>query len=202
MASYTNLQDQIALELARSDLTTPIQTAILSAIRHYQRKLMLFGQENQTIATADGTANYSLASDFLAFERVEIVVNGDVKILSEVSSNELAATDVSGDTGEPSKFAYRDAQIRLYPVPDAIYDVTVRYWKQAAAPVSGADSTVWTNDAVDLIRHRAKYDVASNNIRDDRAAQTYKMHEDETYGGMVIQRDRLLSGGRIIPTQF
>lgn len=202
MATYAALATQIALELSRTDLETPINTAILSAIRHYQRKLMLFGQEDQTIATADGTAYYNLAADFVAFERVEIVANGDTKLLTEVSSNELAATDVSGNTGEPTKFAYRDSQIRLYPVPDAIYDVTVRYWKQAAAPTTGTDETVWTNDAIDLIRHRAKYDLASNIIRDDRAASTYKMHEDETYGGIVIQRDRVLSGGRIIPTQF
>jgi hypothetical protein len=202
MATYTELQTTIASELSRTDLTTEIQAAIQSAIRHYQRKLVLFGQETQSISTVDGTMEYSLASDFLAFERVEITVNGDNKRLTEVAFDELASLNYSGDTGEPMKFCYRDYKIQFYPVPDDAYTVTISYWKQPAAPVNASDETVWTLDAIDLIRHRAKYDLASNKIRDDRAASTYKMHEDETYGGMVIQRDRVLSNGMIQPTQF
>ncbi len=202
MATYTQLQSTIASELSRDDLTTPIQSAILSAIRHYQRKLMLFNQTTQAINTVAGTAEYSLSSDFLAFERISLVENGDVRTLTELSYDEIATIDVSGHDGVPTRFGYRNYKIRLYPVPDAVYAVTVYYWNLLGAPSDGADSTVWTNDAVDLIRHRAKFDLASNTIRDDRAAATYKAHEDETYGGMVIQRDRVLSNGMIQPTQF
>ena len=93
MSSYATLQAQIATELHRSDLTTDIQTAILSAIRHYSRKLMLFSQGTHSPVIVAGTAEYSLPSDFLAFERVEITIDGDTTLLDEVSSNEMAALD-------------------------------------------------------------------------------------------------------------
>ena len=202
MATYSGLQSTIASELSRDDLTTPIQSAILSAIRHYQRKLMLFNQTTQAISTVAGTSEYSLSSDFLAFERISLVENGDVRTLVERSYDEIATIDVSAHDGVPTKFAYRNFMLRLYPVPDAVYAVTVYYWSLLDPPSDGADSTVWTNDAVDLIRHRAKADLASNTIRDDRAAQIYRMHEDDTLGGMIVQRDRLLSNGIIQPTQF
>ena len=200
MSTYVQLQTQIATELHRSDLTTDIQTAILAAIRHYQRKLMLFSQGTHSPVIVAGTAEYSLPSDFLAFERVEITIDGDTTLLDEISSNEMAALD--DDSGEPTKFSYRNYVMTLYPAPDSAYTITVKYWQQPAAPSADADSTVWTNDALDLIRHRAKADLAANTIRDNAAAQTYKVYEDETYGGMVIQRDRVLSNGRLIPTQF
>ncbi len=202
MSTYAQLQSRIASELSRDDLTTPIQEAILSAIRHVQRKLMLFNQTTQAINTVAGTSEYSLSSDFLAFERISLVENGDVRTLTERSYDEIATIDVSGHDGVPTLYAYRNYKIRLYPVPDDVYAVTVYYWSLLGPPSDGADSTVWTNDALDLIRHRAKFDLASNTIRDDRAAATYKAHEDETYGGMVIQRDRVLSNGMIQPTQF
>ena len=196
------MQTQIATELSRDDLTTPIQTAIQAAIKHYSRKLMVFGQETTTIATVASTSSYALPSDFLAFERVELNDGNDITRLTEYGYNDLATMDVDQATGFPSKYAYRDYQIRLYPIPDAVYTVTVYYWRMVGPPVDGADSTVWTNDALDLIRHRAKWDVASNTIRDDQAAQTYRVHEDDTLGGIIIQRDRLFSQGMLIPTQF
>jgi hypothetical protein len=200
--TYAELQTQIALELGRTDLTTPIQTAILAAIRHYQRRLSLFGQSTQSISTVAGTAEYSLATDFLALDFVQLAnASGTVSLEPEVYEV-LAALDHTGLRSEPDRYAYRNYKIRLYPVPDAVYTVTAYYWAALAAPTGAGDSTGWTNDLLDLIRHRAKVDLAANVLRDDQGAAIYRAAEGDTLDGIILQRDRALSVGRVVPTEF
>jgi hypothetical protein len=200
--TYQDLQTQIATELSRDDLTTSIQTAILAAIRHYQRKLLLFAQETQSISTVAGTAEYAVATDFIALDFVQIAVNTGTYTLEQSLYEELATIDTSGHRGDPSKVAYRDYLLRFYPVPDAVYTVTAFYWKALTAPSGGSDSTGWTNDLLDLIRFRAKSDLAANMLRDDAGAQQYKAQEFDILDGVIAQRDRVLAIGRVVPTEF
>lgn len=200
--TYAELQAQIALELARTDLTAPIQTAILAAIKHYQRRLSLFAQSTQSISTVAGTAEYDLAADCLALDFVQKTVSGSTFTLEPELYVALAAIDTTGLRSEPDRYAYRDYKIRLYPTPDAVYTITAYYWQALAAPTAGADSTGWTNDLLDLIRHRAKVDLAVNLLRDDQGAATYRAAEMDVLDGVILQRDRMLSLGRVIPTEF
>ena len=202
MATYSDLQTQIATELSRDDLTSPIQTAILAAIRHYQRKLLLFAQETQSINTVAGTAEYAVATDFIALDFVQITLNSGTTTLEQALYEELATIDTAGHRGDPSKVAYRDFLLRFYPVPDAAYAITVFYWKALTAPSGSSDSTGWTNDLLDLIRFRAKSDLAANMLRDDAGAQQYKAQEFDILDGVIAQRDRVLAIGRVIPTEF
>ena len=202
MATYAELQTQIALELGRTDLTTPIQTAILSAIRHYQRRLQLFAQTSASISTVAGTAEYATPTDYLATDFVTKTVNGTTETLDPELYEVLAEEDTSGHQGEPTAYAYRNFKLRLYPVPDAVYTLTHYYWAATAAPTGSSDSTSWTNDLVDLVRHRAKVDLAANSLRDDQGASTYRAAEMDTLEGVILQRDRALALGRVIPTEF
>jgi hypothetical protein len=114
----------------------------------------------------------------------------------------LAALDITGLRSEPDRYAYRNYKLRLYPIPDAVYIVTVYYWQALAAPTGASDSTGWTNDLLDLIRHRAKVDLAANTLRDDQGAAVYRAAEVDTLDGVILQRDRALSLGRVVPTEF
>lgn len=202
MATYSDLQSQIATELGRTDLTTPIQTAILAAIRHYQRRLSLFGQGSTSLSTVASTAEYDLPADFIAIDFVQIASTNGTYTLDAELYDVLAALDITGLTSEPDRYAYRNYKLRLYPVPDAVYTVTVYYWAALAAPSGATDSTGWTNDLLDLIRHRAKVDLAANSLRDDQGASTYRAAEMDTLDGVILQRDRALSMGRVVPTEF
>jgi hypothetical protein len=202
VGTYSDLQSQIATELARTDLTAPIQTAILAAIRHYQRRLSLFGQSTQSISTVAGTAEYALSSDFLAIDFVQIASTNGTYTLDPELYDVLAALDITGLRSEPDRYAYRNYKLRLYPIPDAVYIVTVYYWQALAAPTGASDSTGWTNDLLDLIRHRAKVDLAANTLRDDQGAAVYRAAEVDTLDGVILQRDRALSLGRVVPTEF
>jgi hypothetical protein len=202
VATYSDLQAQIAIELGRTDLTTPIQTAILAAIRHYQRRLSLFGQSSTSLSAVAGTAEYSLPSDFLAVDFVQITSASGTYSLEPEIYETLLGIDTSGLRSEPDRYAYRNYKLRLYPVPDASYTVTVYYWQALAAPSGASDSTGWTNDLLDLIRHRAKVDLAANSLRDDQGAATYRAAEMDTLDGVILQRDRALSLGRVVPTEF
>jgi hypothetical protein len=202
MPTYSELQSQIALELGRTDLTTPIQTAILSAIRHYQRRLSLFGQSTQLISTVAGTAEYVLTADFLAFDFVQLTNVNGTYALDPDSYEALLAIDGTGLRSQPDRYAYRNYKLRLYPVPDQAYQLTVYYWSALAAPAAGPESSGWTNDLLDLIRHRAKTDLAANVLRDDQGATIYRAAELDTLDGVVLQRDRVLSLGPVVPTEF
>ena len=49
---------------------------------------------------------------------------------------------------------------------------------------------------------RAKVDLAANSLRDDQGASTYRAAEMDTLEGVILQRDRALALGRVIPTEF
>lgn len=203
MATYTELQTRITAELGnRSDLSTQIQEAIQSAIRHYQRTLALFGQDTDTVSTVAGTAEYALDADFLAFDRVEITVDGNTYPLELCDYDKLKTEDVSGHRGEPWRYAYRNSNIRLYPVPDAVYTVTIYQWIKAAAPSGGSDSTAWTNDFLDIIRHRAKWELCSSVTMDPVRGEPAKAAELEALQAWLTERDRMILRGGARPTEF
>lgn len=59
MTTYADMAGRLADELARSDLTTQIQTAIMRAIRKYERQRWWFNETMFTFASVAGQEYYS-----------------------------------------------------------------------------------------------------------------------------------------------
>lgn len=195
MGTLAVLKSRIASELHRSDLTTSIASAIADAVLHYQSKPFRFNEAIGTFATVAGTERYTDLSDVGSIDEVTVTVNGRKVPLDEWTNGYMEAIATTTNTqSQPWAWAWYAEQLRLYPVPDAAYTVTVSYTKQFGVPATDADSNVWTTQAEALIRHAAKKRLYRDVTHDLEAASTAESAEDEALRSLTKDTNRLASG--------
>lgn len=72
--------------------------------------------------------------------------------------------------GLPVDYSYFAGQLRIYPIPDGAYPITVSGIQRLTALVANSDSNAWTLDAEALIRAEAKADIFENVIQEPALA--------------------------------
>lgn len=202
MSTYATMQTRIADELARSDLTSQIKLAILSAVSHYEGNRFWFNEGQATASTTDGTEYYAVPSDFQSVDSLRITVNGTTYTLEvrpwawmdEVQSNALYK-------GQPVYYAIYAEQLRLYPIPDATYTLKLSYLKSFTTLSADGDTNAWMVEGERLIRMRAKWDLFSNVIRtapeEETKCKAAEMDELDKLESRTVDRTAV---GRIIPS--
>lgn len=212
MATYLEMQTRIAQELHRTDLTTPIQRAIKSAIAFYESNRFFKGEKRGTFSTIAGQRYYgtstaspgTLPSDIVEIDSIVTTVNNRIYKLDQVSYEHLEDIDagVTPLSGYPRLWAWYAEQIRFYPSPNNEYLMTVSY--QYERPVLSADSdeNFWTTEAEELIRSRAKKDLAMSVMYDDQIAQASAAMENMAFKSLKAQTVKLLSSNQLTPTAF
>lgn len=222
--TYGDLQARIADELIRSDLTSQIKIAILSAITTYQRERFYFNESrSSTFSTVAGQEFYTSA-DLAAIPNL---INIDTVLFYQSPSyrypldvrtwDELELWSLNPNTvsGFPSDYAYYAQQLRLYPIPSGVYTVRLSGVQRLTPDPLSADSdtNAWMTDGEELIRQRAKGDLLINTIRDPdyqagqaqlaMMGESYLCHaEKSAYLAVRGQTTQLLSSGRVRATQF
>jgi len=184
--NYGQMQSTIAIELGyRTDLSTQIQNAIQTAIAKWERTRFYFNELN-AINAFNTTANqeYYTSSDYAAIATIAhidkmwaLVANNryflmprTMQYLDEVSVNaNVAAPSVGVD------YAYYAETIRLYPIPDGAYPISIQGTQRFATLVNPSDTNAWTQDAEALIRTEAKLDIWLNIIKDEEQAISSKI---------------------------
>lgn len=212
MATYLEMQQRIAQELHRTDLTTHIQRAIKSAIAFYESNRFFKGEKRGTFSTIAGQRYYgtstaspgTLPSDIVEIDSIVTTVNNRIYKLDQVSYEHLEDIDagVTPLSGYPRLWAWYAEQIRFYPSPNNEYLMTVSY--QYERPVLSADSdeNFWTTEAEELIRSRAKKDLAMSVMYEDQIAQASAAMENMALKSLKAQTVKLLSSNQLTPTAF
>lgn len=212
MATFATLKSQIADDLARTDLTTQINTAVLDAVTFYERRRFYFNEARDlTFSTVAAQEFYTSADNanipnLLEVDGAKIIITTtNVYPLDIVTNDSLEniSQNVTLDAGQPQYLSYFNQQIRLYAIPSDVW--TVRVWgvKSLTALSLDADSNAWTTDARDLIRARAKWDLYTHVIKDFEQASVMNAAEKLALTSLeVATSKRSASGGTIIGTQF
>lgn len=187
--TYLLLQSQIADELGgRTDLLStlsgsgltlsPVKNAIQSAIARWEREPFYFNEDYDTsfFSTANGTEVYTSAtstkiSTLLNIYRLHVTISGSRYALVRRTWAYMDDNAVGTTVGPPTDFAYFAQQIRLNPIPDAIYTVAASYMKRLTALSADADTNAWTSEAFDLIRSEAKRILAREVLHDEEMAK-------------------------------
>jgi hypothetical protein len=169
MTTLAVMKARIADELARSDLTTMIAYAIDDAIAAYQSRRFFFNELREVLfTTADGQEWYDFSDseyipDLMAIDSIRVAIDSNFWELCRKTPDELESTEVSPAEGQPTSYTYYNQQIRLYPIPNDTWDVTVSAHIKLAAPVSDDETyNAWMTDAERLIRARAKLNLTRN----------------------------------------
>lgn len=183
MATYVEMQQRIANELARDDLSaSEIPDAIQDAIKYHQRMRFFISQKLDTsISTVANVALYNLPSDLIVLDELYSTQAGTRFPLRWINYEDLLELDTQQPSlvAPPYYYSIFNKQFSLWPVPDAVYPMTLLYQFLIPAPANDADganptdpSYFWLNDAERMIRTYAKHILAADVLRDDERAQT------------------------------
>lgn len=182
--------------LYRDDLTSQASTAIDMAIARRNSESWWFLQQRKTSNTVDGQEYLELPSDFGTLDDLTITDDTRVMRLYEVTLERMNDLFISGSDykGLPVYFCLYDGQIRLHPIPDDAYTVTM-YYNAEPGELSAAGSNVWTTTAKELTMREAAADVAATVLMDDKRAMTQIALRDQALAALRRENTtRLMSG--------
>lgn len=189
MATRGALKTQILDDLNRTDMTAAASSAISSAISHYEKERWYFLEGVTDLTTSSSAAYYALPSDLLDPDNILITLSGKQPLV-EVPFLEMDRKDTGQYFGAPSEWTMYQNKIRVYPVPDQTYTLTIAYHKMLDT-TSDSASNAWTNVAKDLIRHRAVKEICLSKLKDIEGGQVANEQEKEEYSrlqGFNVQR--------------
>lgn len=207
--TYSDMQSRIADELARSDLTSQIQNAILSAILFYQSNRFWFNEDRSIVFTTVSGQEFYTSSDnasipnLLEIDAITLTSNSNRYDLTARPYEYLEKISVNASiTGLPTDYAYYNQQLRLYPVPNGAYSTRISALKRLTTLSLGSDTNAWTTDGEELIRCRAKMDLFSSVVRDPDMAQIMMLRENAARDALYQETSRRIGTGYVMPTEF
>lgn len=206
--TYGTMQDAIADEISRSDLTTQTQLCIKRAIQHYQRKRFYFIEDYSCTFNTVANQEYYTSSD-----------SADIPNFSELDSLVITALgsrwplkpkskawfdDVSSATtitGIPDNYLYYARQFRLYPIPQSVYSIRVSGLRRLDDLSATSDTNVFMTEGETLIREAAKRILYTSYLHDDENATRCGVSEKIALSAIMDETIERTSTS-IAPTEF
>lgn len=204
MATYEELQTNIADYFSRSNLTSVIQKAIKRAIKHYEREFFYFSEGDFTFTTVSGTQAYTLSATdgYSSINQVMVNYNNDHYEATRMNLEDFENLNQSNTNGNPSVYAEKMGILYFYPVPNATMTVSVNYVTKIATLSASGDTNVFTINAEDLIESRAAWWVATNKTKNVADMQRFKSNELDALKQLRLETDNKLSSGKITSSKF
>lgn len=205
MTTLSGLIAQISDDINRTDQTANISTALLRAVNHYENERWWFNEARARTGTTPDQERLPLPSaadsgDVVEVDSIVITINNNSYRLKPTSKLEMDDLYISGSvyTGRPDRFTLYDSQIRLYPIPDATYSVTISY-QYILPEMTTSSSTAWSNEMGQLIRFHALADIYANKLHNVERYQMAKAQEDEEYSRLRKRANKYQAIGSIKP---
>lgn len=207
-STFLQMQQRIADDLDRTDLTTQIKLAINRAINHYKTEPFWFKETSSSFSAVNNQEEYtqgvgSVPSDIEMIDIMERVYNGDKITLTEITPFELEAKQQGDAVGIPDQFAQYEGKFKLYPIPNQSgITIQIKYTKNYTDLSADTDTNDWLTYAEDLIEARARWWLNMRVIRDINAAADDERQEISALDALRTMNAHKTGQGRVIPTQF
>jgi hypothetical protein len=195
MPSYSEMRARIADELANDGAITAAQInyAIQDAIKHYERREWWF---NSNIGTFNTVASQELytATDWpelasaVQIDAMTVTYNTVKSPMRAVSYVEIDDRQTGFVLAVPRNFAYYDQALRLFPIPNGAYPITVSYARRFTSLSDDDDTNAWTTEAEELIRQAAKSRIAANYLQADDLAARFGAMEQRAYANLLQEK--------------
>lgn len=186
--TYTELKNQIADFLNRTDLDAAIPTFIALSEAQTERQLRV----RQMLATATITIDSeleTLPSDFL--ETRSLVLNTNpVRALNFRTIDSMAMFKASNpQQGTPTDFTVIGSNFQLLPAPDTSYSATLTYY-QSIPRLSNTVASNWLLDkAPDIYLYGALINSAPY-LKEDARIQTWATYYQGAIDALSTEDDR------------
>lgn len=172
MATLGTLRTRIAdeLQIDSSTYSTEIDRAIYSAIEFYNDKDFWFLDTSPATVTLSATVNYALSTILPGRSQIKHIWLHLTPIKEELHYrplNEFLQFDFSDNyTGDPLYWTIENDTLKILPKPQSTFTAEVYYTLRRSMTASASASSVWTNEAEELIRLTAEVDILENRIKD------------------------------------
>lgn len=178
MTDFVTMQTKIAFELARDDLAAQIKAAINDAIKQWESERFFFNEKRFQILTVAGQEYYDMDDDTLLtsagaavetgesiieLDSITLTTGGNPYVLDERTQQWFDRFQGTiGSQSQPTDYGIYGNQIRLYPVPDAVYTMNLSaHARLGPNPLTAdADTNDWMTEGEALIRNFAKLLIA------------------------------------------
>ena len=186
MTTYFDMYTRIGDEIQDASLTTQVQRAIQDAIAVYEPTRFYFNQTTATFATVPNQEFYT-GSDFtdipllIEIDAFMVTIMGVKDPLQAEDYYEMTRAQNGTWYGPPRTYAYYNQQIRMFPIPDQAYPLTISYHHRLTPLVNPTDSNAWMVDGEMLIRQTAKSYLALDVLQEPNIAQGAQMLADMAF---------------------
>lgn len=196
MSTLGDLESRIYREIHKT-LSTDVRNAVLEAVDYYKDMRFWFNEFQVTFGISL-TSVYQLSTvipDAVAIDSIKVYQGSTPYILSPCKWTDMEAMDYGNSTATvPTDYAIHHEMLRLYPTPSATTSAVVTGFKAITLSSSNTASNAWTNEAKDLIRHRAKAYLYASVLLDPNAAQVERVMEDQALNRLLSRTTKLLGG--------
>lgn len=204
MSTYGAMQDRIADELVRPDLSDQIRLSIKTAIAFYESKRFYFNEGRATLMTEAQREYYGLPLNFQKAEALSIErTSGHWNPLTLRTWAWVEEQPrYNGNYNCPTDYAVFAGQLRLFRIPDAAYRIQLGYAKSLPDVESASDTNAWFIDGEEIVRLHAKADLLMNVIRGQEAiaeASALKQFEKESADRLLVETSSRLATGSVEP---
>ena len=178
MPTLAELKTRIVTETNRDDiapggeLESLLNDTIARAIEFHADELFWFNRASAPAETVAETATVAMPEGL----RIALSAACDGSPLRKIAAEDMAG--LSGG-GRPLLWAEEDGSIRLWPVPDAAYPLSLGGIAELGVP---ADSNEWTGAGYDLIAARVRMLLCRDVLRDLDGVRLAAAAEEEALG--------------------
>ena len=183
MTTLADLKTRIVAETVRDDVSGDLADQLLihiqKACRYYQNEKFWFNSIIASAVTVASTATVNVPASMLRVDRVTIPA-----YYTELTEVTLIGIDYDTVESIPRGYAYYNDALKLYPIPDAVYTLELTGLADVAAPAVDADTSIWTNEAADLIVARTKMTLYRDQFRDPEGTQLAQADVQEVFAAL------------------
>jgi hypothetical protein len=208
MATLGDLKTRIIAETLRDDLADDMAASltllIQKSIEQYASVRWWFNEARGTTYTVLGSQNAVLPPDFRYGDDAKLDLGGVNYSMLLRQPVEIDDRYTAGAIqGQPTEYAYLGSSLYLWPTPNRIYPVLLRYVANVSPALDFTDDTsanFWTNEGQDLITARVKLrlyrDYLSAALTDPRVVASNNQEQD-AYTILRSAHNRRISTGRV-----
>lgn len=160
MSTFAEVKARIASEIKRTTLTAEVAAHTLRAIEFYAKRRTWKNEGVATIDTVANTATRATPTGLRDIDRVAVVVNGTDYALTKVTREVMADRQgAAASAGQPVEYSWEGANLKFWPIPDAVYPVNIAGIFDDTALANDNDTNSWTTIGENLIVARAKHTI-------------------------------------------
>lgn len=206
MATLGTMRTRIAdeLQIDATVYATEIDRAIFSAIEFYNEDDFWFLESMPTNILLTATTNYVLGTVLPGRSQITSLLlqitptREPLLYRSPTELLEMAYDDTF--SGDPLYYTIHADNLIVRPKPGRTFTAEAWYSLRASMTASATASSVWTNEAEELIRMHAEADILENRIKDYDDAGRKRVREEQIRGKLEEKTIKRRGSRRIKPS--